>query len=52
MVRHPRGHRWSGFLAHADGRTDRLAGDHPVYRRAIAYDKIETRFMRRLRFET
>jgi putative transposase len=32
MVRHPRDDRWSSFRAHADGRTDPLVSDHPVYR--------------------
>jgi putative transposase len=32
MVRHPREYRWSSFRAHADGRTDPLVSDHPVYR--------------------
>jgi putative transposase len=32
MVRHPRDYRWSSFRAHADGRTDPLVSDHPVYR--------------------
>jgi REP-associated tyrosine transposase len=32
MVRHRRDDHWSGFRAHADGRTDPSVGDHPVYR--------------------
>ena len=32
MVRHPRDYRCSSFRAHADGRTDSLVSDHPVYR--------------------
>jgi putative transposase len=31
MVGHPRDDRWSSFRAHADGRTDPLVSDHPVY---------------------
>jgi putative transposase len=31
MVRHPRDYRWSSFRADADGRTDSLVSDHPVY---------------------
>jgi hypothetical protein len=31
MVRHPRDDRWSSLRAHADGRTDPLVSDHPVY---------------------
>jgi putative transposase len=32
MVDHPRAYKWSSYRAHADGRSDPLVSDHPLYR--------------------
>ena len=33
MVDHPRRYGWSSYRAHAEGRSDPLVADHPVFRR-------------------